>query len=996
MKLNDHEEIFLSSYSRLRGWAIQIARQDQELAEDLLHDAFIQFTSTQPELGKINNAEAYLYGVIRNLHLSHLRKKTRRDKHTLSIIDFETMRFGLKSARFLDNFQTQEELKRICYFLCLRKESSKSASVMILRFFHGYFPGEIARVMRANSQVVKVRLNTARNEAKSVIENPQAISTIEQRISPELVINKSFRSNVELTRSLAEMIFRSTNGSCLRDERLREIYAADEKETIETQTLAHLVSCRKCIDKVNVLLNLLPLSDRYSVDFIGRDGGGDSGGSEPGSPSGNGSGMNEDLNEKVLVNLRRASKEVFEHEPRELFISIDGEREDSRKIEQNLTNISLELDAAPDFIEIYSEQNVRLAFVSLAADAALPEQLTLALSDDRQLSLKLKRDASKITVDAVYEDPHFENRTILAETCREDRSLAEFLHENQAPDAPLFGGLLDSRQKDRRSLIERLKDAFAPSGFKNAFAGGALAALVIAALVVAKLFVFVPPVSATELIQKVSNLEERSENDAEKVLYRVFNFEERSADGAVLKKRRIELFNDAARKLSVRRLFDENDKLIAGEWRRRDGVSTHYAVGKMSELRLSQADNEIVGKDPENIWQLSVSAKGFGQLVGALDNATVEQENDEYRVNFAPPAENPIASAALVVNRDWRINKMSLAVKQPGAAPREFSFTEAAFEQRPPANVEKTAFEPNPEFLKNVLAAGKTTPEAQKAETAPNEAEVRKSLPIGASPAAATPELEVRVLQLLSGVNALSGDQLNIVKTPAGKLQIKGIVDAKNRKDEILNALSEVRGNPAVSISIQTAEEAAKNKPAKQTDAPLESISVESRNSIPAGELLRDHFSASGVPEDRIEAEIRRFASGALAKSSQVRRSALQMKQIADRFSPAELEKMDETAKANWRRLIKQNAASLAQNSENLRGDLRGPLGIETGGGGNVNPANDAELIRAARRLFELSLAIDRDVRASLSSGGRGSVPAKSAVFANNLGEIIALSRQLR
>jgi hypothetical protein len=35
-------------------------------------------------------------------------------------------------------------------------------------------------------------------------------------------------------------------------------------------------------------------------------------------------------------------------------------------------------------------------------------------------------------------------------------------------------------------------------------------------------------------------------------------------------------------------------------------------------------------------------------------------------------------------------------------------------------------------------------------------------------------------------------------------------------------------------------------------------------------------------------------------------------------------------------------------------------------------------------------------VRASLSSGGRGSVPAKSAVFANNLGEIIALSRQLR
>ena len=217
MKLNNHEEVFINSYARLRGWAIQIARQDQELAEDLLHDAFIQFTSTQPELDSINNTEAYLYGVIRNLHLSYLRKKTRRDKFTPSIIDFETMRLGLKSAKFLDNFQTQDELNRICYFLCLRKESSKSASVMIIRFFHGYFPGEIAQVMRANSQVVKVRLNTARNEAKAVIEDSQIIQTIEKRISPELLVKQSFRSNVDLTIALREIIFRSANVFCLSD-----------------------------------------------------------------------------------------------------------------------------------------------------------------------------------------------------------------------------------------------------------------------------------------------------------------------------------------------------------------------------------------------------------------------------------------------------------------------------------------------------------------------------------------------------------------------------------------------------------------------------------------------------------------------------------------------------------------------------------------------------------------------------------------------------------
>ena len=271
MKLNNHEEIFISLYSRLHGWAIQIARHDQALAEDLLHDAFIQFTSSQPELKKIINREAYLYGLIRNLHLSHLRKKLRREKQTPSIIDFETLRLGLKSAKILDNFQVQEELKRICYFLCLRKESSKSASVMILRFFHGYFPSEIARVMQATPQVVKVRLNTARGEARAVIENSQMIEAIEKRIAPEMTLEKVFRTNVELAIALGEMIFRSTTGECLSDQKLKGIYLPDENETIETKTLAHIVSCRKCIDKVNNLLNLLPVSERHSVDFIGKD-----------------------------------------------------------------------------------------------------------------------------------------------------------------------------------------------------------------------------------------------------------------------------------------------------------------------------------------------------------------------------------------------------------------------------------------------------------------------------------------------------------------------------------------------------------------------------------------------------------------------------------------------------------------------------------------------------------------------------------------------------
>lgn len=1000
MELKNHEEIFIGSYARLRGWAIQIAQKDQELAEDLLHDAFIQFTRTQPDLNNIGNTDAYLYGVIKNLHLSHLRKKIRRDKYALTIIDFETLRLGLRNAQMLDNFQTQEELKRICYFLCLRKESSKSASVMILRFFHGYFPSEIAEVMRATPQVVKVRLNSARNEAKTVIENNDLIEAIEKKLPSEIIVKNEFRNSADLTRAFAEMIFSSTYGSCLSVEELKRLYSSETKEAIDTKPLAHIVSCRKCIDNVNELLGLSPLSERYSIDFIGKDDGGS------GNRPGNGGSMNGNFDEKVLPIWRCSSREIFEHQPRQLIVSVNGEAEKSQLIESGRTSIKLklELSESPQFIEIFSEQMVRFASFYLAdLENIETQKLSCDFSDDRKISLNLIKETSEILIETIYEDPNFSTQT---ETVSEDKTFEEFLNElkPEPVETEIFGGLLESKTKNRDSFIERFKNSLFPSfaGFKTALAGGSVAALVIAAIFFTRMFVLVPNISATEIIEKTVAAEQSSENDTERIIRRTFNFEEKNANGEVVKKRKIEFFSDAVRKISVRRLFDENGKLIAGEWRRKDGVSTTYTTGKVSELRLYKTENELLNGNLENIWQLSVSAKGFESLVGSPENVTVEESNSEYQINFVPKTENIVTKAVLHVNRELRTDKLILVVNQNNSA-REFSFTETVFEQKPRATVENSAFEPNEEFVKNVKNAEKPIAPNEQSETkdSTNEEVINKETSPNAptSSNAANSELEVKVLQLLNNVNALSGDQINITKTADGKIQVRGIVDAKNRKDEIINALSEVRGNPAVSINIQTAEEAAKNKPSKTNGGTLESISVESKNSIPAGEILRNYYAAQGLPGDKIEAEIRRYASNALSKSSQVRRSALQMKQIAERFSVAEIEKMDEATRNNWRKLIKQNAANLAQNSESLRGDLRNGLNVEAGnGGGNVNAASDADLIRAVKRLFELSTAIDGDVRASFSNSGgnRGNIPVKSGRFSSNLSEIIGLARQIR
>jgi DNA-directed RNA polymerase specialized sigma24 family protein len=66
-----HAESFIQRYERLHGWALQLTERDHERAEDLLHDAFIQFTLSRPDLASIDDLDSYLY-VCRCLKLCSL------------------------------------------------------------------------------------------------------------------------------------------------------------------------------------------------------------------------------------------------------------------------------------------------------------------------------------------------------------------------------------------------------------------------------------------------------------------------------------------------------------------------------------------------------------------------------------------------------------------------------------------------------------------------------------------------------------------------------------------------------------------------------------------------------------------------------------------------------------------------------------------------------------------------------------------------------------
>src|SRR2546429_474385 len=307
-----HEEVFLARYGKLRSWALQLTEHDRERAEDLVHDAYIQFTFAQPDLDAISNLNGYLYSLLRNLHFSQLRRSSRRQHRTISIVDYDSAEIGLRAADPRERIRLQDQLREVCKYACMRKETSKAGSVLILRFLHGYYPREIAQVMRCTREAVEERLRVARSEARQYLENPKGLRFLGERtgaqasslatgktfarsrslpamtLAPQSAGNGFARTVDEFLNELRRMIFDSRNGECLTWDQMESLYR-DSASGINHVTLAHTASCPACLDELNRLLDLPALDERFPTDTLGTDTrgrGGDGGGGDGGAARG--------------------------------------------------------------------------------------------------------------------------------------------------------------------------------------------------------------------------------------------------------------------------------------------------------------------------------------------------------------------------------------------------------------------------------------------------------------------------------------------------------------------------------------------------------------------------------------------------------------------------------------------------------------------------------------------------------------------------------------
>src|SRR5215470_909776 len=226
----NHEELFLERYDQLFRWSLQLTGNDHEVAEDLLHDLFIQFTLRQPPIGAIGNLEGYLYVMLRNLHLAHERRANRNRLEQLSIVEYDSAEIGLRTVDPRDQIYAQDELRCVCTYACQRKETAKLASVLILRFFHNYYPGEIAQIMCAPRTAVDKLLRLARGEARASLRSPESLGFLRPKQIGLAATRDFARRNDDFLNELRESVFQSRNGDCLSEAQLSELYRRTRTE----------------------------------------------------------------------------------------------------------------------------------------------------------------------------------------------------------------------------------------------------------------------------------------------------------------------------------------------------------------------------------------------------------------------------------------------------------------------------------------------------------------------------------------------------------------------------------------------------------------------------------------------------------------------------------------------------------------------------------------------------------------------------------------------
>ena len=944
------DQLLASRYSQLLQWGAVLTRGDAGKTEEIVQELCLYFTLTQPDLTAVVNLDGYLYTSLRHIYLSALARSSREALRFVSMAEFDSFDSALRGNSSADPLQKQNDLRRICSYTVWRKDSSKSASYFILHFFHGYARREIAELACLPMAAIYNKLKVARSEVVSYLDAPGKLRIVNRDLPPQPTLSWSLLSAPELFNELRKSILQARASDCLQEEQLLAHYRVAAPKPLSCSLLAHIVSCERCLLIVDRHFRRPTLQDREPLDCFGTSADG-SNSSADGS-----SGISHKAHKEMPAVRRRWGK-VHEHRPRTLSIAVNGHIIAFHDVLAEHSKLSARIERPEDveFVEVFSEQDVRFALLSigeLPPEGAPVRTQRVELSDDRWLELSLAFDGQGLNGQVAYFDP------ALASVAMEE--------EPEEPAAPAANANLLRLAAAFRWLLA----AMTPS---SAFAWTLILAVIFAS---AGYFAFRHPAKFTVAV-KILDESVRTETEALRgeTEHQTLRVEEISANGKVLQQGTVELWKDGSGDRYLRRLYDAQHRVLAAEWRNKSG---EHSSQRNPEGKNSPAANRSLVMS--EFWDQDLSARAFSTLAGHDVGMHPVREGYELMTDSPIEGHPPLVSAALVLNHRLQPVRVTLRVRA-GNNVHELRFVQASYERRPSASVPDSTFDPASYIGAHEFHSLEIHP--------PNKPGAEDTAPLLA-------ELQIAVLYQLNRLGADTGEPIEVKRTADGTLEVSGAIADNTLKQKIAARLRALPNHRLLDLKLFSPHELRMHA-SHPPQSPATRVYEIDQSKSAADALLRKHYQGKGLSGERLDAAVVTFSHNALEHGQRALQHAYALDRLGRALSASELQSVSLTSQQQWTEMVHQHAFDLEQQLAALHGQLGELLtsatALPNADAGSIPIANPAQFSQAANRLLQQVQELNRRVSNVFASGTSGEDQTSQDDSADAIVKVIPLQQ---
>jgi len=948
------DQLLASRYSQLLQWGAVLTRGDTGKTEEIVQDLCLYFTLTKPDLSGVANLDGYLYTALRHIYLSSLARSSREALHFVSVAEFDSFASALEDSPSGDPLQRQNDLRRICGYSVWRKESSKTASYFILHFFHGYGRREIAELARLPIAAIYNKLKIARSEVRSYLEDAGKLRLVNRNLPPEPLLLWKQVSSAELFRELRQTILRARLSNCLSEEHLLAHYRRARPQPISCSLLAHIVSCERCLAIVDRHLQRPTLHDREPLDGFGSSTDNSNDGvAGPGGIS----------HKEMLQAVRKRWDRVHEHRPRTLSIAVNGQIVAFHDVQAEFSKLSARIEhlESARFVEVFSEQDVRLALLSigeLPPEGSQVRMQRVELSDARWLELNLTFDGLGLNSQVSYYDPALG----MVATEEDEDTPAWALR----PGAE-HGSSVLLWPKEIYAAFRRILQAMMPA---SAIAWACILAIVVGAAGYLAYRHTTAPTDAVAILNESVKTEAASLQGQTE--HQVLHVEEASANGRVLQQGVVDLWKDGDGRRYLRRLYDSQHRMIAAEWRNKNGE--HNPRRKEGSRTTPGGAHPLLMSE---FWDQDLSAQAFLSL--GVKAPQVHPVKDGYELTTAGPIEGhpQIVSAVLVLDRHLLPIRSTLRVRS-GTSVHELRFVQAGYERVPRTSVPDTTFDPG-------YSSGERDPRSPLVHP--------RGLAIEAVGDLSLAELQIAVLYQLNRLGADTGEPIEVLRTDDAHIRVSGAIADDALKQRIVSQLQALPNHQLLEVKLVSPHGVQFHAGNAQIVPGGTSVYEINQAKSAADATLRKYFQTKGLSGEPLNSAAGQFSHDALERAQRSLQHAYALDRLGVALSAVELQSINPSSLEQWTEMVDKHALALEGQLRALHGQLDEVLSEESqdAAGEPIQINDPAQFKQATDHLLRRTQDLDRDVGGAFTSNASTDTQTGQDAQLTNIVHVIPL-----